>query len=107
MGDDIGFLDMEGIRTAVEWARREGWNPGLGDAEAFAAQDPEGFLGLKVDGELAATISLVNYGASFGFPRLLHSQARDARQPAPRRVKARHRFRTRRNAARAPFSAHG
>lgn len=67
MGDDIGFLDMEGVRTAVEWARREGWNPGLGDAEAFAAQDPEGFLGLKVDGELAATISLVNYGASFGF----------------------------------------
>jgi hypothetical protein len=67
MGDDIGFLDMDGIRTAVEWARREGWNPGLRDAEAFAAQDPEGFLGLKIDGELAATISLVNYGPSFGF----------------------------------------
>ena len=66
-GYDIGFLDMEGIRTAVEWARREGWNPGLSDAEAFAAQDPEGFLGLTVDGELAATISLVNYGPSFGF----------------------------------------
>jgi hypothetical protein len=67
MGDDIGLLDMEGIRTAVEWARREGWNPGLRDAEAFAAQDPAGFLGLTVDGELAATISLVNYGPSFGF----------------------------------------
>lgn len=67
MGYDIGFLDMDGIRTAVEWARREGWNPGLGDAEAFAAEDPEGFLGLKVDGELAATISLVTYGTSFGF----------------------------------------
>ena len=67
MGYDIVFLDMDGIRTAVEWARREGWNPGLKDAEAFAAQDPEGFLGLKVDGELAATISLVSYGPSFGF----------------------------------------
>lgn len=67
MGYDIGFLDMEGIRTAVEWARREGWNPGLRDAEAFAAEDPEGFLGLKVDGDLVATISLVDYGPSFGF----------------------------------------
>ena len=67
MGYDIGFLDMEGIRTAAEWARREGWNPGLRDAEAFAAQDPEGFLGLKVDGQLAATISLVSYGPAFGF----------------------------------------
>ena len=67
MGDDIGLLDMEGIRTAVEWARREGWNPGHRDAEAFAAQDPAGFPGLTVDGELAATISLVNYGPSFGF----------------------------------------
>ncbi|WP_374333951.1 GNAT family N-acetyltransferase [Aestuariivirga sp.] len=64
---DIGFLGMEGIRTAVEWARREGWNPGLGDAEAFAVEDPQGFLGLTVDGTLAATISLVSYGQSFGF----------------------------------------
>lgn len=64
---DIGFLDMAGIRTAAEWARREGWNPGLHDAEAFAAQDPEGFIGLKVDGELMATISLVSYGPAFGF----------------------------------------
>ncbi|MEI8180686.1 GNAT family N-acetyltransferase [Aestuariivirga sp.] len=67
MGYDIGFLDMEGIRTAVDWARREGWNPGLHDAEAFAAKDPQGFLGLKVDGELVATISLVHYGPPFGF----------------------------------------
>jgi GNAT superfamily N-acetyltransferase len=67
MAYDIGFLDMDGIRTAVGWARQEGWNPGLRDAEAFAAQDPEGFLGLKVKGELAATISLVGYGPAFAF----------------------------------------
>lgn len=67
MGHDIGFLDMEGIRTAVAWAAREGWDPGFGDAAAFAAQDPEGFLGLRVDGELAATISLIGYGPSFAF----------------------------------------
>ena len=67
MAHDIGFLGIEDIRTAVDWARREGWNPGLNDAEAFAAEDPEGFLGLRVGGELVATISLVSYGPSFGF----------------------------------------
>jgi len=67
MAYDIGFLGIEGIRTAVAWARLEGWNPGLNDAVPFAAEDPEGFLGLRVGGELAATISLVRYGASFAF----------------------------------------
>lgn len=67
MAHDIGFLGIEDIRTAVDWARQEGWNPGLRDAEAFAAEDPEGFLGLRLDGALAATISLVTYGPSFGF----------------------------------------
>lgn len=67
MAYDIGFLGLDGIRKAVDWARQEGWNPGLRDAEAFAAEDPEGFLGLSIDGELVATISLVSYGPGFGF----------------------------------------
>lgn len=67
MAEDIRVLDMDGIRTAAEWARREGWNPGLSDAEAFAAADPQGFLGLYADNDLAATISLVTYGHAFGF----------------------------------------
>ena len=58
MAHEIRVLDIDGIRTAAEWARREGWNPGLKDAEAFAAEDAEGFLGLFAGGELAATISL-------------------------------------------------
>ncbi len=28
----------------VEWAAREGWNPGLADADCFHAADPAGFL---------------------------------------------------------------
>jgi len=67
MAHEIAVLDIDGIRTAVDWARREGWNPGLKDAEAFAAADPEGFMGLFAEGELAATISLVGFGPSFGF----------------------------------------
>ena len=65
---EIGHLDKDGIAIAVEWARREGWNPGLRDAEIFAATTAPGdFLGLYADGSLAATISLVNYSADFAF----------------------------------------
>lgn len=67
MTPDISLLDLAGIRTAVDWARREGWNPGLDDAAAFAAADAEGYLGLSVAGQLAATISLASFGKSFGF----------------------------------------
>ncbi|MFG1480846.1 GNAT family N-acetyltransferase [Xanthobacter sp. V4C-4] len=55
------------VEEAVEWAAREGWNPGLADAPAFLAQDPEGFLGLFVDGALAVTLSVVRYAGGFAF----------------------------------------
>jgi ribosomal protein S18 acetylase RimI-like enzyme len=52
---------------AIEWAAREGWNPGLDDAAAFHAADPAGFLLGELNGEPAACISAVAYGDSFGF----------------------------------------
>jgi ribosomal protein S18 acetylase RimI-like enzyme len=55
------------IDLAVEWAAREGWNPGLQDADAFHAADPEGFLLGALAGEPAAVISAVRYGEGFGF----------------------------------------
>lgn len=60
-------LDAAETGLLVEWAAREGWNPGLGDAVAFHAADPGGLLGAFVDGELVAGISAVRYGASYGF----------------------------------------
>lgn len=66
-GHAIRPLAPEEIAEAVAWAAREGWNPGLADAAAFAAQDRDGFLGLFVDGALAATISAVAYEGGFGF----------------------------------------
>lgn len=55
------------LDLAVEWAAREGWNPGLRDAEAFLAADPAGFLIGELDGEPVGCISAVCYGAAFGF----------------------------------------
>jgi GNAT superfamily N-acetyltransferase len=52
---------------AVEWAAREGWNPGLNDLPAFLAQDPGGFLLAEIAGRPVACISAVKYGADFGF----------------------------------------
>ena len=47
--------------------RAEGWNPGLADAACFASVDPEGFLIAERDGTPVATVSCVNYDASFSF----------------------------------------
>lgn len=55
------------IGIAVDWAAREGWNPGLGDAACFATVDPDGFLIGEIDGAAAATVSCVNYDARFSF----------------------------------------
>jgi hypothetical protein len=63
----IRALTLAEMRIPVEWAAAEGWNPGLNDADAFHAADPEGFLAAFVDGEPAACISVVRSGAGFGF----------------------------------------
>lgn len=67
MGTDIRTMSRGELATAVEWAAREGWNPGLDDAEAFFSADPEGFLLAERDGETVGTISAVKYDGDFGF----------------------------------------
>lgn len=64
---EIRALSPAEVATLVNWAGDEGWNPGLADASAFRAADPQGFLGCFVDGVLAAGISAVAYGTDFGF----------------------------------------
>ncbi|MBO6784482.1 MAG: GNAT family N-acetyltransferase [Alphaproteobacteria bacterium] len=55
------------VALMVEWAAREGWNPGLRDIDAFRAADPDGFWIARVDGTPAACMSLVTYDPSFAF----------------------------------------
>ncbi|MGF6426321.1 MULTISPECIES: GNAT family N-acetyltransferase [Bradyrhizobium] len=63
----IRHMRPDEIALAVDWAAAEGWNPGLADAPCFAAEDPLGFFIGELDGEPAAVISCVNYGAQFSF----------------------------------------
>ena len=64
---DIDVLDVDGVAALLDRAAAEGWNPGLDDAAAFHAADPEGFHALRVDGRFAAGISVVRQDASHGF----------------------------------------
>lgn len=60
-------VNVRELRQVLDWAAAEGWNPGLGDAWAFHAADPQGFLVGFVSEEPVAAISLVRYGESFAF----------------------------------------
>jgi hypothetical protein len=71
----VRTLDLAGVEDLVGWARAEGWNPGLDDAAAFQAADPEGFIGAFVDGEMVAGIAAVAYGVSYGFIGLYITRA--------------------------------
>ncbi|MFA6584307.1 MAG: GNAT family N-acetyltransferase [Elusimicrobiaceae bacterium] len=55
------------LDVAVDWAAREGWNPGLADAERFYNTDPGGFFMAFRDGKPVGAISAVKYGETFGF----------------------------------------
>jgi hypothetical protein len=55
------------LYTPFDWARQEGWNPGLHDQTPFTLVDPRGFIGGYLNNELVATISAVRYDQHFGF----------------------------------------
>jgi len=63
----IRTMNRKEVEIAVEWAAKEGWNPGIYDADCFYSADSDGFfIGLLGD-EPIATISAIKYGESFGF----------------------------------------
>ena len=66
-----GYATRNALRQEVDlivsWADREGWNPGICDAEAFYGTDPNGFFLGVLAGRPVASISAVAYDAAFGF----------------------------------------
>lgn len=63
----IREMTKSDLDVAIEWAHKEGWNPGLNDAEAFYDADPHGFFIGEIKGEPVAVISAVKYNDQFGF----------------------------------------
>ncbi|OLP58531.1 GNAT family N-acetyltransferase [Xaviernesmea oryzae] len=55
------------LDTIIDWAAREGWNPGLADASAFWVADPNGFFVAEEEGTLAAALSVVRFGETYAF----------------------------------------
>jgi GNAT superfamily N-acetyltransferase len=63
----IETMSKAEVDLALELAAAEGWNPGLYDADAFYAADPDGFQVGKLKGKPIGTISAIKYGKNFGF----------------------------------------
>jgi hypothetical protein len=55
------------LDLAIEWAAKEGWNPGLHDADVFWKTDPKGYVALEKDGGVIGSGSIVSYDSKFGF----------------------------------------
>ncbi len=64
---EIRNMSRTEVDIAIEWARQEGWNPGIYDAEPFFAADPEGFFIATHNGTPVGCISAVAYDDRFAF----------------------------------------
>lgn len=63
----IRNMNRAEVDELVEWAAREGWNPGLHDADLFWANDPAAFIAAELDGELIGGGAITSYDGAFGF----------------------------------------
>ncbi len=63
----IRNMTRKELDVAVEWAAKEGWNPGLHDAKVFWNADPKGFYVLDKGGEMIGSVSGVSYSGKYGF----------------------------------------
>ncbi|WP_112945346.1 MULTISPECIES: GNAT family N-acetyltransferase [unclassified Rhizobium] len=55
------------LELVLEWARQEGWNPGLDDSLPFHDADPSGFFVGAVGEVPVGSISVVKYGDDLAF----------------------------------------
>lgn len=60
-------MSKDEVKIAVDWAAKEGWNPGLYDIDAFYAVDNQGFFVGLLDNKPIACFSAVAYDKNFGF----------------------------------------
>lgn len=63
----IERMSRSEVQVAIDWAQKEGWNPGVHDAECFYRTDPDGFYAARLNGEIIGTVSMIKYSADFAF----------------------------------------
>ena len=62
-GFEVRQASQAEFQVVIEWAAREGWNPGIDDLNAFYQTDPEGFFIGWDEGQPISSISVVRYGS--------------------------------------------
>lgn len=69
MSSELAIRNMtrSELDELVDWAAREGWNPGLNDAELFWVTDPAAFIAADLDSELVGGGAITSYNGEFGF----------------------------------------
>ncbi|CEG58565.1 GNAT family N-acetyltransferase [Legionella fallonii] len=63
----IERMSQDEVNLAVQWAAKEGWNPGINDAVCFYQTDPQGFFAGKLNGKIIAVGSAIIYDEHFAF----------------------------------------
>lgn len=66
-GLPVRSMSEADLKTALQWAATEGWNPAHGDVGPMLEGDPEGFFVGHLDGQPVASVSAVRYGKDYGF----------------------------------------
>jgi GNAT superfamily N-acetyltransferase len=69
MTAELAFRQMtrDEVDALVGWAAREGWNPGLHDADVFWHTDAQAFIAAERQGELIGGGAITSYDGEFGF----------------------------------------
>ena len=60
-------LTYEEFLLLINWAKDEGWNPGINDGTVFWETDPEGYYGVFFEDLMIGGGSIVSYDGAFGF----------------------------------------
>ena len=63
----ITHLRVDEVPTLRDWARAEGWNPGLHDIAIAWQLDPDAFLALRRGNELVGAGTIYSHHGDFGF----------------------------------------